>query len=159
MVRFILLPRWTGDLLEPPSADELEPGPVDLSTATKLKNVVFRCGSLSSKWVVKALETITYQHRDLCEISIHLPDMLNCALNEDGVTIERIEEPNLGTQWLDLDRLLVQFWDSRSIRPKVVHPLTENEKKEMGDWAGHLFPELTKRGIIDLVEYSSGSRM
>ena len=50
---------------------------------------------------------------------------------------------------MDLDRLLVQFWDSRSIRPKVV-----TEKKGKRDWAGYLLPEITKRGIIDLVEES-----
>ena len=50
--------------------------------------------------------------------------------------------------WQDLDRLLLQFWTSHSIRPKIVG--------EGGYILGHLvqrlFPELTRRGIVDLVE-------
>ena len=57
---------------------------------------------------------------------------------------------------MDVDRLLVQFWDSRSIRSKFMYlPMAGNEKVEIRDRAGRLLPELTKRGIIDLVECSS----
>jgi len=47
MVPFVLFLRWTGDLLEIASAGESIPVPIDLSKATKLKNVVFQCGSPS----------------------------------------------------------------------------------------------------------------
>ena len=57
---------------------------------------------------------------------------------------------NPGTQWLDLDRLLVQFWVSRSIRPKIVYP--GNATEIMKDWIVCLLPEITKRGIVDLVK-------
>ena len=54
-------------------------------------------------------------------------------------------------QWLNLDRLLVQVWESRSIRPKVI--FTEQEgMSDMRDCMGCLLPEITKRGIIDLVD-------
>ena len=58
-------------------------------------------------------------------------------------------------QWLNLDRLLVQFWESRSIRPKVVCA----KLREGRDWAGCLLPEITGRGIIDLFEDSYGSQI
>jgi hypothetical protein len=58
-------------------------------------------------------------------------------------------------QWLDIDRLLVQLWESRSIRPKVMC----TAKKDMGDRIGSLLPEVTERGIIDLAEYSAGQDM
>ena len=157
MVRSASHLRRASNLPKRPSADEPRPGPIDLSRAKKLKDVVFRPG-LISEWVITSLGTISSRHRDLQQISIHIPDIWSYAVQEDGVTLERVLEANSDTKWLDLDRLLVQFWESRSIRPKVVCNLTELEKKEGRDWGGHLFPELTRRGIIDLVEYSGGYR-
>jgi hypothetical protein len=119
------------------------PSPINLSKATKLKGIVFRCGLLHSEWVAMALETITSQRRDLQRISIYVPHPLHYVYDE-------------GTQWLHLDRLLVRFWDSRLIRPKVVYRRAMNGEKGMEDWIGRLLPEITKRGIIDLVEESSG---
>jgi hypothetical protein len=61
-------------------------------------------------------------------------------------------EPTVGVkfeQWLDLDRLLVQLWESRSIRPNLV-PV---EKPDAGDQMRYLLPEITGRVVIDLVEY------
>ena len=59
-------------------------------------------------------------------------------------------------RWSDLDRLLVGFWESRSIRPKVMcpQPRTEDEGR-VGDLAEYLLPELTRRGIMDIVEVPS----
>ena len=54
-------------------------------------------------------------------------------------------------EWLDLDRLLVQLWESRSTPPKITRAI--NEEQETGDYIGCLLPETTKRGIIDVVEY------
>jgi hypothetical protein len=99
-----------------------------------------------------ALETITSQHRDLQQISIHVPYILSYALHGGGTTTEWID----GTQRLELDHLLVQFWDLRSIRPKVMY--SKNQKRGIRDLVVYLLPEITKRGIIDLVEESSGSR-
>ena len=91
---------------------------VDLSKATKLKDVVFRPGPQRIEWVIVALQTITSKHQDLRQIIIHIPY---------GLTLTGISA-NVGQpiakvryeQWLGLDRLLVQFWESRSIRSKLV---------------------------------------
>jgi len=54
-------------------------------------------------------------------------------------------------KWLELDHLLFQFWESRSIRLKVV--VTELLRgTQMKDRIGCLFPKITARGIIDLAE-------
>ena len=126
--------------------------PVDLSKAIKLKEVMFRCG-LSGEWVTTTLETITSRHQYLQQISIRILRVRRYA-QEGDFAIDWIERAYPVTWWSDLDRLLVQFWDSRSIRPKVLLPPT---RKEVGmkDWGEHLFPELTRRGVVDLVEYSS----
>ena len=54
-------------------------------------------------------------------------------------------------EWQDLDRLLVQFCTSHSIRPRVMYGLDEGGR-EMRDHASSLLPELTRRGLVDLVE-------
>ena len=54
---------------------------------------------------------------------------------------------------MDLDRLLVEFWELRSIRPKITNgstPRNDEKKGFMIDCVGCLLPEITKRGIIDL---------
>ena len=116
---------------------------------------MFQCRHLSNKWVATTLETITPQHRDLQQITI-CPDTWDRSVREDGDAVEQTEDTNPGTQWLDVDRLLVKFWDSRLIRPKVVYlPKVANENKETRDRVLNLFPESKKRGIIDQVDYSS----
>ena len=50
---------------------------------------------------------------------------------------------------MDLDRLLVQFWESRAIRPKIVCKVAE-----MCECVGYLLPEATERGITELVDYT-----
>ena len=55
---------------------------------------------------------------------------------------------NSGMRWSNLDSLLVQLWESRSIRSKVV---CSQAKDGAEDWLGCLFPEMTKRGFIGLV--------
>ena len=53
--------------------------------------------------------------------------------------------------WLDLDRLLIQLWESNSTRPGVRYSCTsENEKREAIDCVPYLLPEITKRGIVRL---------
>ena len=55
---------------------------------------------------------------------------------------------------LDLDRILIQFWESRSICLKVMPETTLRKeiKRGVGRWIGRLSPEIT-RGMVDLAEY------
>ena len=41
------------------SAGKLTPRPIDLSNATKLKNIAFQYRTLNNEWVAMTLETIT----------------------------------------------------------------------------------------------------
>jgi hypothetical protein len=95
------------------------------------------------KWVTMALQTITPKHRDLRQITICLPHSFTFAVDLGNVR-EAIGEEDF-EQWLDLDRLLVELWELRSIRPKVL-------AQGMSGLVGCLFPEITKGGIIGLVE-------
>jgi hypothetical protein len=114
--------------------------PLDLSRATKLKDVGFRCGRSTIRWITTALESIQSKNLQQITATIH-------PLATFGNPIE----DTVRQEWQDLDRLLVQFWTSRSIRPKFTH---ETERGENGfrGLAPSLLPELMRRGLVDLVE-------
>jgi hypothetical protein len=81
---------------------------------------------------------------------IHLFD----DLIPDGTNAEQVIEEIHRRQWFALDHLLVQVWESRSIRPRAT--FTDKEgMRGMRDCIGGLLPEITKRGIIDLVDCTS----
>ena len=116
------------------------PTSINLSKATRLKDMVFRVESRSIEWVTMTLQTITPEHRDLQQISICVPYYL--TLFEVGANVRQTIGELICGHWLGLDHLLVQFWESRLIRPRV----------GCTDCIGSLLPEITRRGIMDLVE-------
>ena len=111
----------------------------DLSRAMKLRDVVFRSGEPKVEWITRALCTVESKH--LQHMSLELPPYVPI-----GDTIwEGVRQ-----EWLDLDYLLVKFWTSHSLRSKVMDR-PRRGGKGMKDYVAGLFPELTKRGILDLV--------
>ena len=126
--------------------------PLDLSKATKLKYLSFRCGQPSIQRVTMALQTV--QSKDLQKISIHpcstFADLQLINFSPSGTSPSPVEGPVL-QEWQDLDRLLVQFWNSHSIRPEI----TYEAGKGHNAWSvlsQTLLPEVTRRGLFDLVE-------
>jgi len=94
-----------------------------------------------------ALRTITPNHRDLRQISIsayHLAILLAIC---DG---REVEERAVG-QWLELDRLLVQLWESYSI-PLTILLWTPYKGETARELLGLLLPETTGGGRIDLFD-------
>ena len=120
----------------------------DLSKATKLRNAVFRPDLRNAEWVSTALKTITPEHRGLQGISIYVP----CLTFAGGGNARQLAGEAGYRQRLDLDRLLVQLWESHLIRPEAV---LERWVEVVSNSVGRLLPEMTKRGIIDLVEPSA----
>ena len=126
--------------------------PVDLSAATRLKDADLWSSSLHVQWTTATLRTITSNHRNLQAVSIHV------AYEYDtfgpGADIRQTIGEIVYGHWLDLDRFLIQFWESRSIRPKVTYSCTsQDEEKEAIDCATALLPETTRRRAINLVKY------
>ena len=121
------------------------PASIDVSNATKLKDVAFQPLSRNVKWIPATLRT-ALKLRDLQEISIFLPHYITAA--NICTDVGRVIGEENRKEWLDLDRLLVQFWESSSIRPKVVCPRQMDTRCYIGYQC--LLPEITKRGIIDL---------
>ena len=155
-VRPILSPFVRSDVQREP----LFPGkythdPINLSTAKQLTDVAIRCELSSIKWVITTLRTITSKH--LRRITIHLsgtPD------RREGCPItDEVETVNSGMRWSDLDRLLVQFSKSHSIRSQVLYPRTRFGTKEVKDWVGQMLQESSRRGVVDLVGVSCVSRL
>jgi hypothetical protein len=124
---------------------QASPPSLDLWKATKLKDVAFQRGERSIEWVTTALQSITPEHQDLRQVLIQLPRYL--TFHGLFVNLREFVGEASYEKWLGLDRLLVQLWESHSIRPKVVSA-TAHKKESIGV----LFPEITERGIIDLVE-------
>ena len=121
--------------LDPPTTTSF-----DLSRATKLKELVFRCARPDAQWMAVALQTI--KSKRLRQITIN-PYGTAFVLNATEEMIYR--------EWEDLDRLLIQLWTSRSIRPKVVYEV-RGEERSLGKYAPNLLPELTRGGLVDVVE-------
>ena len=94
-----------------------------------------------------ALQTVTSRHGDLRQIviSIYLP-----TYNGPGADVRQVVGEAVYGEWLDLDCLLVQFWELRSIRPKVRYSVMSKDKEKAINCVSRLLPEMTKRGVIDL---------
>jgi hypothetical protein len=140
---------------------------IDLSKATKLKDVVFCCG-MRPRWVTTTLRTITPDHRNLQQISLETPftlfhsghgpvDLVTFRHGPvDSATFRHRVGDAVGTEWPDLDHLLAQLWESHSIRPKVFYTVPSWLDKEVaGRCVESLLSEISKKGIVDLVPQQS----
>jgi len=116
----------------------------DLSKATKLKYLTFRCRRPYIRWIISTLQTVESQN--LHQITIH--PYTGALRNQTNETVRQ--------EWQDLDQLLVQFWASHSIRPRFVYSLDDGGRN-MRYRAPSMLPELTNGGLVDLVEQSSPS--
>ena len=112
---------------------------LDLSKLTKLKDVVFGCTGSDIQRITMTLQTA--ESINLEQITIHSPTAFRKPIVESAYR-----------EWRDLDRLLLQFWTSRSIRPKIGYKDGE-EGIDLRYLVPRMLPELTSRGIVDLVEY------
>ncbi|KAF9789289.1 hypothetical protein BJ322DRAFT_1177224, partial [Thelephora terrestris] len=118
---------------------------VDFSRATKLKGVEFQLEDLSDVSAVMALKTLIADYRDFQEITICLPD-------DDSVDGRRQTEEVHG-QWMDLDRFLAHLWKPDAFRVWLIYRTRgEGEACELAEW---LLPEMTKKGIVELVDYDA----
>jgi hypothetical protein len=116
--------------------------PLDLSKATKLKDLSFRCEGPNTQRITMALQSV--KSEAFRQITIH---PYGTFPNPIG-PVER-------GQWQDLDSLLVQFWTSHSIRPVIKYKPREGGR-DLGRLAPSLLPELMRRGLVDLVAEAEG---
>jgi hypothetical protein len=119
------------------------PDLIDLSKATKLRDLVFECAT-NPRWITMALRTIGRNHQNLQQLSIRAPGNFDSS-ELASIKREIGEDGYMG--WLELDRFLAQFHDVRSIRPKV---LFRGEEQRARSCAKLLLPEIMAGGIVDL---------
>ena len=112
--------------------------PLDLSRLTRLKRIVFGCGGAGVQWITMMLRTA--ESINLEQITISL-----------SILVETPVAESVYWEWQDLDRVLLQFWTSRSIRPKVGYDRGKGER-DLRELAPRLLPELTSRKAVDLFE-------
>ena len=138
--------QWLTSVVEP-----LSPS-IDLSGATKLRDVAFKCKS-KPQWIVMALRTVTHHHRSLKRIEIDAHEIL-FELDADrwagpgdfrDVVGEAVYE-----EWMDLDRLLDRLRESHSIRLNVLcnAPSSMGEAQARGCME-KLLPKVMRGGMAE----------
>lgn len=132
----------------------LEPGSpsstpsIDFSEATKLKKVTFRSSESSIVWITMTLRTITPEHEDFREVSIHTHfDWAPPSIHNPANT-ERTVGGEVYRQWMELDNLLVRLGESHGVGVMVRY-YSREERKALG-FVHRMLPEITKRGSTTL---------
>ena len=136
-----------------PFVDQPSLGPIDLSKATQLKDVKFRW-ECHPRWAVEALRTVTHDNRNLQQLSLEAGEECHgprVGGNNPGDPFGHIGESSY-QEWLELDSVLVQLWESHSIRPEVEYNVPRWTDEGAGRRMQKLLPEVTARGIVDLIE-------
>ena len=136
--QFSLLASAVGQCLTTAMSLVREPPLINLSSLTKLEDVVLGWGTQDVRWITMALQTVKSKNLRQITIDSH-------AAIEDRVT-----KAFLGT-WRDLDHVMFRLWTSRSVRSKIKYR-TRRRGRDLGARASTLLPELTGRGAVDLVD-------
>lgn len=113
------------------------PPPLDLSKAMKLKEAEFHWITLDVQRIITTLRTA--KSNNLQKIDIWL-----------GVNFPATVTETLRREWQDLDRLLVELWTSRLIRP-MVEVMSMSEGYDPERFTPILLPELTARGAVEVI--------
>ena len=137
------LPLFVGD----PSV-----GSIDLSKAKKLQDAEFGC-RVHPRSVVATLRTVADDHRNLQRVLLDAVEVLIAPHPNysDPESFVRAIGATYG-EWLELDHLLVRLWQAHSIRVKFMYqvPASIGEKTSRL-CVESLLPELTARGVVDLI--------
>ena len=105
----------------------------------------FKCSS-NPKWVALILRTLTPHHTNLQQITIDASYIFYARLGQDFSG----HGPK-GLLGLELDHLLVQLWESHSVRLKVLYDTSlTTDREKAGTWVEQLLPELTAQEIVEL---------
>lgn len=132
---------------------------IDLSKATKLKNLSFVCES-DPQWISATLKTVTLKHRELQAISIN-PRWILFSLDPDHIDpayLRRLIGESACQGWSEADHLLARLSELCPFRLKVQYTFPsfisgEGAKQLMEG----LLPEVSVRGVVDMVGWGDTS--
>ena len=114
--------------------------PIDLSTLTKLKDIVISYG-WSFEWITGTLNTITSEH--LRQITLCPREGIG-AMPFEGTRVRN----QLRGSWSGLERVLLKFSESHSVHSKIHYDPLVFQKV---DFFERLLPESSRRGVVELV--------
>jgi len=117
---------------------------INLSKATRLREVGFRLLDPYDVWAGSTLKTLTPNHKDLWRISIHM-------VIREHANLQQIFGIDICDSWADLDHTLIQLWESNAVTTRVTYA-TGGDKTEARKFVEQLLPEMTRRGIVELVD-------
>ena len=150
VVRSVVIDADNGHLF--PFADREPLGLIDLSKATQLKDMVF-VSEKHPHWIVMALRTITPDHRQLQRVSIVVHNKLyrtSASYTNPPHAMHIVGETSY-REWLELDRLLAQLCESRSICLEILLiPALSVDTNRVNSIVEGLLPELMTRGLARL---------
>ena len=137
-----------------PIVEESFSGLIDLSKATKLKDVTFVSQSSGVDWVTATLKTVTPNHKDLRKITIAARWMLYIRNldHTDPTSFRRTTGETIDQEWSELDNLLTRLLESRPIRVEIQYGVPPTLDEEMArKLMESLLPEVILRGIVDMI--------
>lgn len=121
--------------------------------------MTFMSETSGAEWVTAALQTITPNHRNLRRISLRAPCLAWSPvylIYPDALPNIRHTIGEIGyRRWLELDHLLVQLSETRSIRQEILY--SEHPGGADCCCMNDLLPEVTRRGVADKVKYGKYS--
>lgn len=118
--------------------------------------MTFYYSGYSVAWVAATLKTITSEHQDLRNISIGSHALSNNFDHQDDA--RTVVENELYEHWMDLDRTLIQLWESHAIRVRITYFSPRGERKRAREFVGGLLPEATEKGVVKLVNLANSRR-
>jgi hypothetical protein len=83
--------------------------------------------------------------------TVRSKNLQQITINPYGIFASRIGG-KVRQEWQELDRLLLQFWTSHSIRPRINYKTGRVGDDDLGVLAPSLLPELTRKGAVDLIK-------
>ena len=128
----------------PEPEDTLTPS-IDFSKATKLTSVVLRVEEKFVLWATTALKTITSEHRNLREVTIHINFRTTLDLVDSPIDVVSVIGKMLYMQWMDLDHILVQLCKLDAVCVRVSY-CSAGKQKETREYAEALLPETVRGG-------------
>ena len=138
----------------PTFAVEPSAGSINLSRAKRLQVAEFGY-QVYLPFVIATLRTVTDGHRNLQRISIETIDLLvarDLNYSDPASFVHAIGAAY--REWLELDGVLAGLSEAHSIRVKVLYKAPERiDGKISRSCLEMLLPELTKGGVVDLVEW------
>jgi hypothetical protein len=111
---------------------------------------IFLCEGFEDVWITVALKTLTSRHANFQKVAIHTPIPARLSPVDEPLDVKKTIGGELYSQWMDLDCILVQLWESHAIRLQVICS-TGGEEKVAREFVEGLLPEMTKRGRLELV--------